>query len=376
MPVRLHARTLVATAAASLLSFAMAGAALAQSTRTLAIYNIHTKETIEATYKVDGEFVPEALKRLNHAMRDWRRNESTKMDPELIDLIWNLHRELGSQKPVHLISGYRSRKTNNSLRRRRGGQARNSRHILGKAADIHFPDVSVKDLRNSALIRERGGVGYYPKSGIPFVHVDTGRVRHWPRLPRRELALLFPKGKSKHVPRDGRPLNKRDGRIAMAKLKKMGKDRWTPSSRPKRMLASVSPTSLPSLTSLINRSLKPSGPTFTETVDVTGSISRSEEDAIELNYEPYSQMPIVTAAASGAGREPFALSHPDHAQASRLFVEAATSPVFRFQNNQIHAHIDTSLRFQGNAIRTFAAAPAKPSRTARGKRRSIRTASR
>lgn len=374
MPVRLHARNLVAVAAASLLSFAISSTAFAQSTRTLAIYNIHTKETIEATYKVDGEFVPEALKRLNHAMRDWRRNESTKMDPELIDLIWNLHRELGSQKPVHLISGYRSRKTNNSLRRRRGGQARNSRHILGKAADIHFPDVAIKDLRNSALIRERGGVGYYPKSGIPFVHVDTGRVRHWPRLPRRELAILFPKGKSKHVPRDGRPLNKRDGRIAMAKLKKMGKDRWTPSSRPKRMLASVSPTSLPSLTGLINRTLKPSSPAFTETVDVTGSIPRSNEDAIELNYEPYSQMPIVTAAASGAGHEPFALSHPDHAEASRLFIEAATSPVFRFQNNQIHAHIDTSLRFQGRAIRTYAAIPGKTNRAANGARLAFQTA--
>lgn len=177
--------------------------------RELSFYNIHTKETLTVVYKRDGKFIPEAMEKLNHIMRDWRRNEPTKMDPELIDLVWKIHNELGSQKPIHLISGYRSRKTNEALRRRRGGQARRSQHILGKAADIHFPDVPVKMLRYSALIRERGGVGYYPKSGIPFVHVDTGRVRHWPRMPKLELAALFPNG-SKHRGIGGARVTKRD----------------------------------------------------------------------------------------------------------------------------------------------------------------------
>ena len=114
------------------------------------------------------------------------------MDPELIDLVWTLHETLGSKEPVKLICGYRSASTNNSLRRRGGGQAKNSQHILGKAADIQFPDVPVKTLRNSALVQEWGGVGYYPTSGVPFVHVDTGRVRMWPRMARLELAALFP----------------------------------------------------------------------------------------------------------------------------------------------------------------------------------------
>lgn len=190
--------------------------------RHLEFYNINNKETISITFKRDGKFIPEALKKLNHFMRDWRRDAPTKMDPELFDIIWEIHRELGSKKPVHLISGYRSPKTNAMLRRTRGGQAKKSRHMLGLAADIHFPDVSIKELRNSALIRERGGVGYYPTSAIPFVHVDTGRVRHWPRLPRQELAILFPKGKSKHVPSDGKPLRKKDFSIALARLKKRG----------------------------------------------------------------------------------------------------------------------------------------------------------
>ena len=185
-------------------------------TRTLSIYNIHTKETITVTYKRDGKYDDAALKRLNTFMGDWRVNKETTMDPELIDHIWTLHKELGSQVPVHLICGYRTAETNASLRRKGGGQAKRSQHILGKAADITFPDVPVKVLRNSALVWEWGGVGYYPTSGIPFVHVDTGRVRMWPRIPRLELAALFPDGHSKYLPQDGKPITPQDYKVAVA----------------------------------------------------------------------------------------------------------------------------------------------------------------
>lgn len=178
--------------------------------RSLSIYNIHTKETTSAVFKRGGQFVPAGLERLSWAMRDWRQNEPTEMDPALIDLLWEIHTELGSQEPVHLISGYRSRKTNNKLRKTRGGQAKNSRHIQGKAADVHFPDVPVRRLRYSALVREVGGVGYYPTSAIPFVHIDTGRIAHWPRMGRNELALLFPNGRTKHRPSGGGKITRRD----------------------------------------------------------------------------------------------------------------------------------------------------------------------
>jgi len=75
----------------------------------------------------------------------------------------------------------------------------------------------VKTLRNSALIQEWGGVGYYPTSGVPFVHVDTGRVRMWPRIARLELAALFPKGQTKYLPLDGKPITPQDYKLAMAK---------------------------------------------------------------------------------------------------------------------------------------------------------------
>ena len=88
--------------------------------------------------------------------------------------------------------------------------------MTGQAIDAAFPDIPLKQLRWSAAIREVGGIGYYPTSGIPFVHVDTGPVRAWPRLPRSELALLFPDGRTKHHPADGGELTRDDVRRARA----------------------------------------------------------------------------------------------------------------------------------------------------------------
>ncbi|MDX2158026.1 MAG: DUF882 domain-containing protein [Hyphomicrobiaceae bacterium] len=214
-----HRGLLAGTAAAALLAAAGAiGHVVAQAgERSISIHNIHTKETVTAVFKRGGKFDAAGLEKINHIMRDHRRNEATRMDPELVDLIWEMHRELGSQEPVHLVSGYRSRATNEMLRKTNGGQASESRHILGKAADVHFPDVPIKKLRYAALVHERGGVGYYPTSALPFVHVDTDRVRSWPRLPRQELALLFPSGSTRHAPADGGPITRDDVRIAQSR---------------------------------------------------------------------------------------------------------------------------------------------------------------
>ncbi len=193
-------------------------------TRTLTLFNIHTKETVTVLFKKDGKWVPGAKDKLDWAVRDWRRNEKTAMDAELYDLLWEMHTELGSREAIHVISGFRSRGTNEMLRTSSGGQAKESRHILGQAMDVHFPDVPTARLRYSALIRERGGVGYYPTSAIPFVHVDTGNVRAWPRLPRMELALLFPNGQTKHLPADGGPITSSDARLAQSQKQQLAQE--------------------------------------------------------------------------------------------------------------------------------------------------------
>jgi uncharacterized protein YcbK (DUF882 family) len=256
-----------------------AGAGAAEE-RSLSFYNIHTKESLSIVYKRDGKFVPEALDKLNHFMRDWRRNVTVKMDPALYDLIWDMYRELGSKKPIHVICGHRSPATNAVLRKTRGGQARESRHITGQAIDLHFPDVSVKQLRNSALIRERGGVGYYPTSAIPFIHVDTGNVRHWPRLPRQELAILFPNGQSKHVPSDGKPITKADFRMALASLQEKGgelpialRGRYKLDTAPGPMLASLTSTPAPAPVPTLAPAVMPPAPEAKKPAMVLASLS-------------------------------------------------------------------------------------------------------
>ncbi len=168
--------------------------------RRLAFYMVHTKETIDIVYKRNGKYIPSAIKKLNWFMRDWRRDKPTKMDPKVYDLVWELRTELGSKKPAHVISGYRSLKTNNMLRRKGRRVARRSQHTAGRAIDLVFPDVPIVKLRNNALVKRRGGVGYYPRSGaMGFVHVDTGRVRHWPRMSQKRLASIFRNHKKNNV---------------------------------------------------------------------------------------------------------------------------------------------------------------------------------
>lgn len=161
-------------------------------TRTLSLYQTHTKESLTITYKVNGRYIPSAMEKLNYILRDWRRNEIIRIDPKTIDLVWELHADLGSTRPVHIVSGYRSPKTNAFLKRIGRNVAKKSQHMLGKAIDIYFPDVPTEKVRNSALVRQVGGVGYYRSSGPSgFVHVDSGKVRMWPRVSPTQMAKIF-----------------------------------------------------------------------------------------------------------------------------------------------------------------------------------------
>ena len=161
-------------------------------TRTLSFHHIHTNEDLTVTYKVNGRYDEEALTKINWVLRDWRKEEATKMDPHAIDLLWEVHREVGATEPIWIVCGYRSPATNAMLRRRSSGVAKFSQHMLGKAIDFYIPGVPLEELREAGLRAERGGVGFYPSSN--FVHLDTGSVRHWPRMPEAQLARVMAKG--------------------------------------------------------------------------------------------------------------------------------------------------------------------------------------
>ncbi|ATU93615.1 hypothetical protein BLM14_03025 [Phyllobacterium zundukense] len=183
-----------------------ASAQASAETRTLRLYFIHTKERAEITFKKNGRYQQDGLNKLNKFLRDWRRNEPTKMDPRLFDLVWQIYQNVGGRDYINVVSAYRSPATNSMLRSRSRGVAQKSQHMLGRAMDWYLPGVKLSTLRVAALKFQAGGVGYYPTSGSPFVHTDVGSVRHWPRMSRRELLAVFPDGKTLHVPSDGKPL--------------------------------------------------------------------------------------------------------------------------------------------------------------------------
>jgi uncharacterized protein YcbK (DUF882 family) len=381
----------------------------AGETRTLSMYNIHTKETLTVTFKRDGKYDETALKQINTFMRDWRANQETKMDPALIDLIWTLHKQLGSRQPIHLVSAYRSAATNASLRRKGGGQAKKSQHIQGKAADIHFPDVSIKVLRNSALVREAGGVGYYPTSGIPFVHVDTGNVRMWPRIPRLELAALFPDGKTKYLPTDGKPITLADYKLAMAKG--LGKtmvasaaplprtdtdpavdvvaeaelDAQTEVEMPQPILASYTPgsadviedsrapnppgrlftyasvggMSLP-LTSLLRPAPKQAAPSpqaaplpAYEDAEVVGAPEADDDHPEQLSYVPFEIAGLMTDASVTYSRTMAPLAHPEQGSTAFLFEDMDHPTAFKLRASSGYKGLAAVQRFSGQAVKAL-----------------------
>lgn len=222
--------SLKAVLAALLMLFALSSIAAAQ-TKSLKLYYLHTGEKAEIVFKRNGRFDQAGLKKINWFLRDWRRNEPTKMDPNLLDLIWEVYRKTGTSKYIHVISGFRSPISNEMLRKRGRGVAKNSQHTKGKAMDFFIPGVKLSKLREIGLKLQVGGVGYYPKSGSPFVHMDTGNVRHWPRMSRSELARVFPDGKTMHVPSDGKPLARYNQAVADYK-RRSANGKLVPQSKP------------------------------------------------------------------------------------------------------------------------------------------------
>ena len=157
-------------------AFAAIGA-LSSEERSLALYNPLTKESFNGVFWRNGEFVNSALKDIYHIMRDIRTDEIKQIDPDLLDLIYKISTKLKLKKPIYVISGYRSQKTNNLLHKRNKDVAKNSYHTKGQAVDIRLPGLKTSALRRAAYELKMGGIGYYPQRG--FVHIDVGPVRYW-----------------------------------------------------------------------------------------------------------------------------------------------------------------------------------------------------
>ena len=145
--------------------------------RRVKMYSGRSGETVDAIYWIDGKYIPEVMKEINHFMRDLRAGEALKMNPGNLDIIAATHNLLDVSEPYMLLSGYRSPATNASLRSRSSGVARNSLHMKGMAADLRMKSRSVSQMARAAEACSAGGVGRYSRSN--FVHMDCGPVRSW-----------------------------------------------------------------------------------------------------------------------------------------------------------------------------------------------------
>ena len=145
--------------------------------RTLGFHNLHTGESVTRPYRVGDRYISSSLAEIDRVLRDFRTGEVKPIDPALLDFLHDLRHVMGSDQPFHVISGYRSPKTNAKLASKSGGVAKKSLHMRGMAIDVRLPHQDLTKVRQAAIALELGGVGYYP--GSDFVHLDTGRVRFW-----------------------------------------------------------------------------------------------------------------------------------------------------------------------------------------------------
>lgn len=145
--------------------------------RSLSLYNVHTGEKDNVVYWSEGKYVGSGLNDINWLLRDFRTSEIKAIDPRLLNILYLLTRTLETEKPVLVLSGFRSKKTNDMLRKTTEGVARRSFHMAGRAIDIRIPKIKTDNIQRAALRLNGGGVGYYPDSN--FVHLDSGPVRTW-----------------------------------------------------------------------------------------------------------------------------------------------------------------------------------------------------
>lgn len=142
----------------------------------LVLENIHSGTSATIQYRDEDIYVDAGFRALSALLPCRLTQQETEFPPELLEVLDQIQEHFGD-KPIQVISGYRSEELNAQLRRQKRGVARQSYHIRGKAMDIRIPGVATREIRDYALSLEAGGVGHYPGRG--FVHVDVGPIRRW-----------------------------------------------------------------------------------------------------------------------------------------------------------------------------------------------------
>lgn len=152
--------------------------------RTLSVTRPASGERASVLYWKDGEIIDSAYQQLCHLMRDVNGKETAPIDPKLFETLWGTQAFIaryGIEGPLEILSGYRTRKSNQRLIEQGVPAARQSLHIEGKAADIRLASLNAEVLGGLIRSFRQGGVGFYYRAGARggWIHADTGVKRTW-----------------------------------------------------------------------------------------------------------------------------------------------------------------------------------------------------
>lgn len=136
------------------------------------MYNVHTAEALA----LDPAPGPEEDVQLARLLRDRSTWEEHTIAPGCLVTLRNAVAVFHVRR-VEVISGYRSDKLNEHLRKKGHHVAGHSQHVLGHAVDFRLVGVPTSALLRFLRQTHQGGIGFYPQSG--FVHVDVGPRRQW-----------------------------------------------------------------------------------------------------------------------------------------------------------------------------------------------------
>lgn len=125
------------------------------------------------------------LERFSRLLSDRVTGEVHDLDPKLLPLLRSIAR-LHPGARFELVSGFRSPKLNEMMRKKGHHVASHSQHSLGHAVDFRVvlppetrgidPRLLEKEIRDLGW---EGGVGVYTLKDDWFVHADVGKKRRW-----------------------------------------------------------------------------------------------------------------------------------------------------------------------------------------------------
>jgi uncharacterized protein YcbK (DUF882 family) len=153
--------------------------------RTIEVVRPASKERAKLLYWKDGEIIESAYQDLCHLLRDVNGgNETRTIDPKLFETLWGTQafvQRYGIDAPLEILSGYRTPASNQKLREAGVPAARQSLHMVGRAADIRIATLNAEVLGGLVKSFRQGGVGFYYRAGPRggWIHADTGLQRTW-----------------------------------------------------------------------------------------------------------------------------------------------------------------------------------------------------